>query len=77
MSARSRDAGGIKELCKENQEGHNHTKMCIERVEQTVKDIKDQLTEHEERIEKGSRENKLGGRYNNVTPEGTKVPASP
>ncbi len=42
----------LKKLRKENQEGHNYTKISLERVEQTVKDIKDQLTEHEERIEK-------------------------
>lgn len=42
----------LKKLRKENQEGHSQTKMCLERVEQTVKDIKDQLIEHEERIER-------------------------
>lgn len=42
----------LKKLRKENQEGHNHTKTSLERVEQTVKDIKAQLIEHEERMEK-------------------------
>lgn len=42
----------LKKLRKENQEGHNHTKISLERVEQTVKDIKDQLNEHAVRIEK-------------------------
>lgn len=42
----------LKKLHKENQEGHSHTKTSLERVEQLVKDIKDQLIEHEERMEK-------------------------
>lgn len=40
----------LKKLRKENQDGHNHTKAALERVEQTVSVIKAQLTEHEEKI---------------------------
>lgn len=40
----------LRKLRKENQEGHNHTKLALSRVEQSVSDIKDQLVEHEERM---------------------------
>ncbi|KAK1877125.1 LINE-1 retrotransposable element ORF1 protein [Dissostichus eleginoides] len=39
-------------LRKENQEGHNQTKMSLDRLEQTVLDIKVQMGEHEGRIGK-------------------------
>ena len=42
----------LRKLHKENQEGHNHTKMSLERLEQAVTAIKDQMVEHEERIGK-------------------------
>lgn len=40
----------LKKLRKENQEGHNHTKMSLERLEQAVTDIRDHVAKHEERI---------------------------
>lgn len=40
----------LRKLCKENRDGHNHTKMSLERLEQAIANIKDQLGEHEERI---------------------------
>lgn len=33
----------LNKLHKENQEGHSHTKMSLERVKQTVKHIKEQI----------------------------------
>lgn len=42
----------LRKLRNENQDGHNHTKLALGRVEQTVSDIKDKLAEHEERMEK-------------------------
>lgn len=41
-----------KKLRNENQDGHNHTKLALGRVEQKVSDIKDKLVEHEESLEK-------------------------
>ena len=40
----------LRKLRKENQDGHNHTKLALSRVEQSISDIKDQLVEHEERM---------------------------
>lgn len=48
----------LKKLRKGNQEGHNHTKFTLGRVEQTVWDIKDQLAEREERM--GRLEERIG-----------------
>ncbi|KAF3842563.1 hypothetical protein F7725_024514, partial [Dissostichus mawsoni] len=45
-------------LRKENQEGHNQTKMSLDRLEQTVLDIKVQMGEHEGRI--GKLEDRVG-----------------
>ncbi|KAI4833158.1 hypothetical protein KUCAC02_016072 [Chaenocephalus aceratus] len=44
--------GELGKLRKENQEGHNQTKMSLDRLEQTVLDIKVQMGEHEGRIGK-------------------------
>lgn len=38
----------LQKLRKENQDGHNHTKMPLERLEQAVTDIRDQITKYEE-----------------------------
>ncbi|KAJ4935509.1 hypothetical protein JOQ06_017041 [Pogonophryne albipinna] len=45
-------------LRKENQEGHNQTKMSLDRLEQTVLDIKVQKGQHEGRI--GKLEDRVG-----------------
>ncbi|KAJ4920541.1 hypothetical protein JOQ06_024740 [Pogonophryne albipinna] len=50
--------GELGKLCKENQEGHNQTKMSLDRLEQTVLDIKVQMGEHEGRI--GKLEDRVG-----------------
>ncbi len=50
----------LRKLRKENQKGHNQTKMSLERLEQAVADIKDQIGEHEERI--GKLEERVGNR---------------
>lgn len=42
----------LRKLRNENQDGHNHTKLALGRVEHMVSDIKDKLAEHEERMEK-------------------------
>lgn len=41
----------LRSLRKENQDGHNQTKITLNRLERTVTDIKEQLVEHGERIE--------------------------
>ena len=48
----------LKRLRQENQDGHNHTKLALGRVEQTVSDIKGQLAEHEVRM--GRMEERIG-----------------
>lgn len=48
----------LRKLRKENQDGHNHTKLALGRLEQTVSEIKDQLAEHEEKI--GKLEERIG-----------------
>ncbi|KAI4815058.1 hypothetical protein KUCAC02_005224 [Chaenocephalus aceratus] len=50
--------GELGKLRKENQEGHNQTKMSLDRLEQTVLDIKVQIGEHEGRI--GKLEDRVG-----------------
>ncbi|KAI4791957.1 hypothetical protein KUCAC02_033703 [Chaenocephalus aceratus] len=50
--------GELGKLRKENQEGHNQTKMSLDRLEQTVLDIKVQMGEHEGRI--GKLEDRVG-----------------
>ncbi|KAK7882300.1 hypothetical protein WMY93_028474 [Mugilogobius chulae] len=40
----------LKKLRRENTQGHNQTKESLDRLEKAVSDIKEQLTDHEQRI---------------------------
>lgn len=61
----------LQKLRKENQDGHNHTKTSLERLEQEVTDIRDQL---EERI--GPIDDRTSRRHSYATPEGAVIPAT-
>lgn len=61
----------LQKLRKENQDGHNHTKMSRERLEQEVTDIRDQL---EERI--GPIDERTSRRHSYATPDGAVIPAT-
>ena len=41
----------LRKLQKDNQDGHNHIKLALGHVEQSISDIEDQLVEHKDRME--------------------------